>query len=423
MKTIFQQENQNEGLSLTQVIEAIRESITDLPLEFGKVLLIVPDFTRANSYAGPIANTFYHDLKNDYQVDILIALGTHMPMNESECSAMYGDIPFERFIMHDWRHETINIGEVPSDFIYEVSEGLMNDKITVEVNKNLWNGYDRIISIGQIVPHEVVGMANHSKNILVGCGGSKIINFSHMLGAVYGMERMMGKDHTPVRKVLDYAATMFLKDLPIYYVLTVTTAPDQKTLLHGLFMDEGREGFEKAVVLSQEKNLTLLDEPLRKVIVYLDEHEFKSTWLGNKAIYRTRMAIADGGELIILAPGVKIFGEDEEIDRLIRRYGYVGRDKILKMSAANNELKSNLSAAAHLIHGSSDDRFKIVYCTKFLNKEAIEGVNFSFCDYDEAVLRYNPNSLHDGVNVLADGEEVFFISNPALGLWADKSRF
>lgn len=306
----------------------------------------------------------------------------------------------------------------------EVSEGLVHDAIDVEVNKRILDrSYDLIISIGQVVPHEVVGMANYSKNVFVGCGGSNMINSSHMLGAFYGMERIMGKDHSPVRKVLDYAETHFIADLPLLYVLTVTTQQEGEVAVHGLFIGRERVVFEEAVKLSQQKNLIFMDKPLRKVVVFLDEREFKSTWLGNKSIYRTRMAIADGGELIVLAPGVRKFGEDDGNDVLIRKYGYIGRKNVLAACDRNKDLRDNLSVAAHLIHGSSDDRFSITYAVEKLSREEIEGAGFKYMDLKQAYEKYDPTRLKEGFNTLADGEEIFYISNPALGLWADRSRF
>lgn len=250
-----------------------------------------------------------------------------------------------------------------------------------------------------------------------------MINVSHMVGAFYGMERIMGRDHSPVRKIFDYAEEKFLADIPLIYVLTVTTAMGGNVTIHGLFIGRNRKLFEQAVALSQQKNLTFLDKPLKKVVVYLDEKEFKTTWLGNKAIYRTRMAIEDNGDLIVLAPGVRKFGEDNENDRLIRKYGYVGREKILKMVMENEDLQNNLSVAAHLIHGSSDGRFNITYAVKHLTKEEVEKAGFRYMPLEEALEKYDPKKLQDGMNVLEDGSEVFYISNPALGLWADKNKF
>ena len=405
-----------EGLSETELREALAKSLEGKDLKH--VLILPPDYTRMYSGAGKITEIYYDLLKDKCDVDIMPALGTHEPMTEAECKAFFGaDVPFEKILVHNWKTDVIKLGEVPGEFVSEVSEGLVTDKIDVEVNRRIMDKkYDLIISAGQVVPHEVVGMANYSKNIFVGCGGSSMINSSHMLGAFYGMERIMGKDFSPVRKVFDYAEENFLSEVPLMYVLTVTTNKGDDTFIHGLYIGRKRELFEMAVKNSQGTNLNKMDKPLKKVVVYLDPREFKSTWLGNKAVYRTRMAIADGGELIILAPAVKKFGEDDENDRLIRKYGYVGREKVLELVKEHDDLKANLSVAAHLIHGSSDDRFSITYCTKEIGAEEVEGVNFKYIPYDEITKKYDPKVLTDGFHTI-DGEEIFYISNPALGLW------
>jgi len=422
METIIGINENKKPLSDQQVLKIVKQSISDKKIK--KLLIIPPDFTRFYSMSGKITKMYYDLLKDTCQIDILPALGTHVKMTKQECLEMFGEIPYEKFIEHKWKEDVVKIGEINEEYVNKVSEGLVNEKIDVEINKIILDkSYDLIISIGQVVPHEVVGMANYSKNIFVGCGGSNMINQSHMLGAFYGMERVMGKDYSPVRKVLDYAHTHYLRDMPILFVLTVTTQNKESADIHGLFLGNTREVFSKAVKLSQEKNLTYLDEAPKKMVVYLDEKEFKSTWLGNKAIYRTRMAIADGGQLIVLAPSVDKFGEDKDIDKLIQKYGYVGRENVLKLIDENEDLQKNLSAAAHLIHGSSDGRFEITYAVDKLTKEQIENVSYKYLDYKETIKKYNPKTLKEGVNILEDGEEIFYISNPALGLWAERKKF
>ena len=409
---------ESEGIIDDKMLfEIIKKSVEGKNLK--KVLILPPDYTRMYSGAGKITNMYYKILKENCIVDIMPALGTHRPVTKEESELFFEkDIPYEKLIIHNWRKDVVKIGEVPSDFVKSVSEGLVDAKIDVEINKRLLDkSYDLVISIGQVVPHEVVGMANYSKNIFVGCGGSSMINSSHMLGAFYGLERIMGRDFSPVRKVFDYAEENFIKDIPLMYVLTVTTTNEKdETLIHGVYIGRKRELFEMSVWKSQKMNMTKLTEPIKKCVVFLDPREFRSTWLGNKAVYRTRMAMVEGGELIVLAPNVKKFGEDEENDRLIKKYGYVGRKKVLELVKTEEELKNNLSVAAHLIHGSSDGKFKVTYCTKHLSKEEVEGVGFDFMPYDEAVKKYNPEALKDGYNIV-DGEKVYYISNPALGLW------
>lgn len=421
---IFKIAQAEDGLTKEEIKTALLESLQGRSLK--NVLILPPDFTRFHSGAGYITNVYYHALTDmGVNVDIMPALGTHVAVKKQQWDAMFGDIPYEKMLVHDWRHDVVKIGEVPAEFLEEITEGLWHDPVSVEINKRVMDEkYDLIISPGQVVPHEVIGMANHSKNLFVGVGGSDMINKSHMVGAVYGMERMMGKDHTPVRRVFDYGMEHFLSKRPILFVLTVTTAPGGKIRTHGLFIGEGRNCLTEAVKLAQEKNIDFVEHGLKKCVVYLDPSEFKSTWLGNKAVYRTRMAMADGGKLIILAPGVERFGEDEQVDKLIRKYGYKGRLHTLEEfnKPENEDLRANMGAAAHLIHGSSDDRFSITYAVKDISQEEIAGVGFIPASYDEMAKKYDPGKLNYGYNTV-DGEEVYFIPNPALGLWINKEKF
>lgn len=390
-----------------------------------RVLAIPPDFTRFNSYAGPLTEMAY-DFYGDALTDVMPALGTHSPMTDGQISAMFGRVPRDRFRVHDWRNDVVTVGEVPAEYVREVSEGRVDYAWPAQVNKLLLDpSFDLILSIGQVVPHEVIGMANYTKNIFVGVGGSAGINRSHYLGATYGMERIMGRAKSPVRDVMEYARTHFVPQLPIVYVLTVM-AKDMDTggmAMKGLFVGDDFECFRLAAELSLETNFIMVDRPMQKCIVWLDPDEFKSTWLGNKAIYRTRMALADGAELIVLAPGLKEFGEDPAIDALIRKYGYKGTPHTLEATRENRELQDNLSAPAHLIHGSSEGRFRITYCPgEGMSREEIEGVGFDYAPLGEMMERYDVPSLRDGWNTVG-GEEVYYISNPALGLWAHPDRF
>ncbi len=346
-------------------------------------------------------------------------------MTENEIATMFGDVPRSLFLRHDFRSAAMTVGEAPADFVRGASGGLIDYPVPFQVNRMLLEGgYDLILSIGQVVPHEVVGMANFNKNLFVGTGGFEGINRTHFLGAVYGMERIMGRADNPVRRVLNYGSDHFLQNRPIVYVLTVIERVADGTLVpRGLYVGDDPQCFLRAADLSLKVNVTLLDRPLKKVVVYLDPAEFKSTWVGNKSIYRTRMAIDDGGELIVLAPGVEKFGEDKSIDALIRKYGYIGSIRVLDLVKHQADLQASLSSAAHLIHGSSEDRFSITYCPGKLTRQEIESVNFRYGDLATMERRYDPSRLLDGFNRLDDGEEVFYSSQPALGLWSYKERF
>jgi nickel-dependent lactate racemase len=387
-----------------------------------RVLAVPPDLTRIHSQAGVLTQLAY-GYYGDRLAAVLPALGTHAPLRPDQIAHMFGDVPQERFLVHNWRTDVETLGEVPAEYIREQSEGKLDYAWPAQVNRHIASGaFDLILSMGQVVPHEVIGMANYNKNILVGTGGREGINRSHYLGAVYGMERIMGRAQNPVRNVLNYAANRFLKHLPIVYVQTVVGRKgDGGLAVRGLYIGDDQECFLRAAELSVKVNFEMLEEPIRKAVVYLDPREFHSTWLGNKAIYRTRMALADGGELVVLAPGVREFGEDRRIDELIRKYGYLGTPATLAAVRDNADLADDLSAAAHLIHGSSEGRFQITYCPGGLSRNEIEGVGFAYGDLGEMMRRYDPAKLQHGYNAV-DGEDIFFIAHPGLGLWAHKSR-
>ena len=423
MSLLFAVGSTTKELSRAEIEAGLRSALEQLGPR-RRVLAVPPDFTRMHSQSGMLTEMAYR-YYGDALVDVLPALGTHKPMSDHEIATMFGATPRELFRVHDWRNDIVTLGEVPSELIREVSEGKLDYSWPAQVNKLLRDGgHDLILSIGQVVPHEVVGMANGSKNIFVGTGGVMGIHRSHFLGAVYGMERMMGRADTPVRRVLNYASEHFGGLLPqIVYVQTVVNKNAAgKLVMRGLYISDDNQAFELAAALSLKCNFLMMDREIRKAVVYLDPHEFKSTWLGNKSVYRTRMALADDAELIVLAPGVHEFGEDAAIDRLIRRYGYCGTPATLAAVKEDAELAANLSAAAHLIHGSSEGRFTIRYCPGHLTREEIEGVHFAYGDLGEYAARYDPAKLADGWNVV-DGEEIFFVSNPGLGLWAYEGRF
>lgn len=419
----YQRGSENEELSSNDLRTALHEALDKLGKR-QKVLAIPPDYTRLHSKAGEITAHAW-EYYGDKLTDILPALGTHVAMTPEEISDMFPKVPHDLFRVHDWRNDVVTLGVVPGDYIAEITDGRISYDWPAQVNKMLVEGrHDLILSIGQVVPHEVIGMANYNKNIFVGTGGAEGINKSHFIGAAYGMERIMGRANNPVRRVLNYASEHFAQDLPIVYVQTVIGRNKAgKLVTRGIFIGDDEEVFEMAADLSIKVNFEMVAEPLKKVVVYLDPSEFRSTWLGNKSIYRTRMALADGAELIVLAPALKEFGEDKTIDKLIRKYGYCGTPKTLEYVENNEDMKNNLGAAAHLIHGSSEGRFSVTYCPGHLSREEIESVHFQYADLNEMLKRYNPEKLKDGFNILPDGEEIFYISNPAVGLWAHKDRF
>jgi len=402
----------------------------------GPVLIIPPDITRFYSRAGFLTDIAARELGPRLGA-VMPALGTHRAMTGEEIGRMFPKTPQALFRAHDWRNDVVTLGRIEGAWVEKATEGKVRYDWPVQVNKLLRDGgYSLILSPGQVVPHEVIGMANHLKNIFVGTGGKEAIDKSHFAGASYGMERMMGRADTPVRALFDEGFKRFGDQLPpILYALTVVGPrsnaeaakagkPAGSLALRGLYIGFGRECFEEASALARQVNVDIMDEPIKKAVVYLEAEEFRATWLGNKAIYRTRMAMEDGVELLILAPGLERFGEDMEVDKLVRKYGYRPSKVILEKAEKEREIAENLSVAAHLIHGSSEGRFTVRYCPgPGVSRAEIESVGYEWGSLDEALARYDVKKLSLGWNTHSDGERFFFVPNPALGLWAERKRF
>lgn len=420
MTTYFSKGSPDTEIQSAELREIVSRVFSDLGNR-QKVLALPPDFTRFPSRAGEIT-CLLHDHYGEALTDVMPALGTHFAMPDSQLDKMFPTVPKELFRVHDWRNDVVTIGEVSAEFVTKVTEGIWNKPWKAQLNKLLWSKqHDLIVSIGQVVPHEVIGMANYNKNIFVGTGGVDGINESHFISAAYGMERVMGRANNPLRSILNHAQEQFCDDLPLLFVLTVIGENESgENVIRGLYIGDDHDCFYEAADLAQKVNVKIFDERPKRVVAWLDPEEFHSTWIGNKSVYRTRMLIDDGGELIVLAKGVKTFGEDPEIDRLIRKYGYRTSPEVMSFVDHNADLRDNLSAAAHLIHGSSENRFKITYATENISKDEIESVGYSHIDYSEAAHKYDFENLKDGWNEDADGK-FFFVRNPALGLWAHRS--
>jgi len=434
-KTFLSEGGEAADFTDAEIDSLFSRALAQACAEAGKVssvLLIPPDITRFHSRAGFLTGIAYRELtKAGIAVKVLPALGTHIPLTPAQCEKMFPDVPYSLFLVHDWRNDVVRLARIDRKWVEKTTGGAVNYDWPVQVNKILRDGgFDLIVSLGQVVPHEVVGMANHAKNILVGTGGKEAIDKSHFAGAVYGMEKMMGRTDTPVRAMLDEGMRLGGGMLPpVLYALTVISAraangSDGSLAMRGLFCGFGRACFEQAAALSRKVNVDLLDKPVHKAVVYLDPGEFRTTWLGNKAVYRTRMAMADKGELLIIAPGLKRFGEDLMLDALIRKHGYRPSGVIKEIAGKDSELADNLGAAAHLIHGSSEGRFTVRYCPgPGVSRKEIESVGFEWGDIGEASARYDVHKLATGWNTGSDGERFFFVPNPALGLWALRDSF
>ncbi len=406
---------------MEQTAEEARRRICARPK---RVLLLPPDITRAHSGAGRLTELLYHHFAREADVHLIPTLGQHVPHTPEVNRRMFGAIPNEKIHAHDWRGGCVHVGEIPADFVKESSQGAADWPIPVVLNRMVMEcGWDLIIHVGHVVPHEVLGFANHNKNYFIGLAGKEMICASHMAAASYGIENNLGNLITPVRACFNKAENDFLGHLPDVYVQIVMARDEADQLVTtGLYVGDDLETYLEAARQSREQNITVFDEPVQRMVCVMQADEFVSTWVANKAIYRTRMAIADGGELIVIAPGLERFGEQPEVDAIIRKYGYVGTPKVMEYYRKSPELQDLAHATAHLIHGSSEGRFRITYAPGHMTREEIEGVGFGYADLEQTLAKYPPDRMKEGWNELPGGERVFFIHTPSAGLWSTRKK-
>lgn len=424
----FQEEK--DRLSKEQVLELTRkfaeETRERIVRNPKRVLLLPPDITRAHSGAGYMTEELYKVFSKEADVHLIPTLGQHVPHTPEQNRWMFGSVPENRIHAHDWRAGSQVIGEIPASFVRDLSDGKVDWAIPVSLNKMLLEGeWDLILNIGHVVPHEVLGFANHNKNYFIGLGGKEMICASHLFAACCGIENNLGTLITPLRACFNKAEEDYLGHLPDAYLQVVMSYDSSDKLVHtGFYAGDDQGTYLAAAHASKKQNITIVP-PLKKIVAVMQGDEFYSTWVANKAIYRTRKAIAEGGELLIIAPGLKRFGEQPEVDALIRKYGYIGTEKVMELwcqCPQEGDLKDLAVGTAHLIHGSSEGRFTITYAPGQMSEEDIRGVNFHYADYEETVRRYNPEKLSNGFNTMPDGEEIYFISTPSAGLWSTADR-
>lgn len=384
-----------------------------------RALLLPPDLTRMHSGAGRWTELLYQQLSAGCDTHVIPTLGQHQPHSEAENRVMFGTVPHARIHAHDWRRGVTRVGAIPARVVSELTGGRADWEIPVDLNRPLMEeSWDLIVHIGHVVPHEVLGFASHNKNYFIGLGGKETISASHMASAAVGIENNLGREISPVRACFNWAEEHFLGRLPdVYLLLVLGLGAEGKLETRGVFVGDDLETYLAAARASARHNVTRLPQPLAKAVAFMQPDEFRSTWVANKAIYRIRKAMANGGELLVLAPGVERFGEQPEVDAMIRKYGYCGTPKAMAAYREDPVLHDLGLAAAHLMNGSSEGRFTIRYAAGKLSQKEVESIHFAWADAPAALARYPPSALSTGWNTLPDGEKIYFVNTPSLGLW------
>ena len=363
-----------------------------------RVLAIVPDKTRDDNtdLLFPFASELLA-ARGAAQFDALIAQGTHMPMTEEEKRAKVGlaqgaALPLLGHIYdHQWNRpeELVDLGELSAARVAELTGGLINETVKVNLNRLLAPGlYDTILIFGATVPHEVAGFAGGAKYFFPGVAGPDLTHATHWLGALASIERVIGRVETPTRHMIEAAADLVPARV-ISLNSVVTRTDDERLRTHALFCGDFREAFRRAADVSRHVHIKYTDRKYQRVVALLDEH-YDELWVGGKASYKLGGIIEEGGELIIYAPHLRAISETHGL--LIEKYGYAPIDRVREMVALSTELRSNLAVAAHLAHvsyaGSRDATGKVVPRYKITMASALDEatcrrVNLGFMDYRE----------------------------------------
>ncbi|PYS94255.1 MAG: hypothetical protein DMF64_01290 [Acidobacteria bacterium] len=361
-----------------------------------RVLAIIPDKTRDDNtdLLFPCAAEILAARRVE-QFDALVAQGTHMPMTEAEKRAktgLHADLAAQglgQIYDHQWNRpeELVTLGELSAERVCELTGGLIDQSVTVNLNRLLAPGrYDTVLVFGATVPHEVAGFAGGAKYFFPGIAGPDLTHATHWLGALATIERVIGRVETPTRHMIE-AAAEFVPARIISLNSVVTRTEDNRLRTHALFAGDIRQAFRHAAEVSRHVHIKYTGRKYKRVVALLDEH-YDELWVGGKASYKLGGIIEEGGELIIYAPHLHAISETHGL--LIEKYGYAPLDRVREMVALSTELQANLAVAAHLAHvsyaGQRDEtgrvvpRYRITMASA-LDEATCQRVNLGFIDH------------------------------------------
>jgi nickel-dependent lactate racemase len=386
-------------------LRSIVEQALDVIQPGERVLAIIPDKTRDDNTHElfPIADEFLRK-RGVAAFDALVAQGTHPPMSEAQKLAKIGNTDFRGSIFdHRWNEpdELITLGELSADLTRELTGGLIDHAVPVTINKLLAPGvYDTVLVFGATVPHEVAGFAGGAKYFFPGVAGPELTHTTHWLGALAGIENIIGRVDTPTRRLIEAAADLI--PARIISLNTVVSRNDGELTTYALFTGDIREAFRRAAEVSRHVHIRYTGRKYKRVVALLDPH-YDELWVGGKASYKLGAIIEAGGELIIYAPHLTKLSETH--GALIEKYGYAPLESVRDMLGVSQELRENLCIAAHLAHvayagridteGKIVPRYQITMATG-LDEETCRRVNLGYLDYrtlDYESMRSDPDTL------------------------------
>jgi nickel-dependent lactate racemase len=311
-------------LGADEVRDIVHAGLDAIAPDGKRILFIIPDGTRTMPMPQMFGLLRDHIGARAKAMDFLIALGTHQPMDDAALSAHLGVAVqnglagTSRVINHAWDKPAtfITIGTIAASEIAELSGGRLAQDVPVSLNRIIFD-YDHIVICGPVFPHEVVGFSGGNKYFFPGIAGAEVINFTHWLGALITNYEVIGSGYTPVRAVIDRAASM-VKVPTSCFGLVVTALGTA-----GLYFGDARAVWEKASALSSQRHIVWLDRPMKTVLSVMPSM-YADIWTAGKGMYKIEPAVADGGEVIIYAPHIREVSVTH--GRILEEVGYHCRD-------------------------------------------------------------------------------------------------
>ena len=388
---IFGKGSAHSSLDNTELRKIVENAIDDIQSN-ARVLAIIPDASRDDNthILFPFADEFLRS-KGFAKFDALVAQGTHPPISDNQKLEKIGLQNFTGNIFnHEWNNpeNLTRIGGFSSEEVSEMTTGAFARAVDLAVNKLILD-YDLILVFGATVPHEVAGFSGGAKYFFPGISGADLTNATHWIGALAGIENIIGQIETPTRFLIEKAADFIQAEI-INFTSVVSRNNQNLLQTHALFAGDFREIFRKSAAISRQIHIKFVDKKFKKVLAILDEH-YTELWTGGKASYKLGGIIEDGGELVIYAPHLTRISETH--GAFIEKYGYAPIEKIKELAANSEELQKNLCVAAHLAHvsycGNCDNlkmpKYKITLATQ-IPEEICRKVNLQFADYKKLDL-------------------------------------
>jgi nickel-dependent lactate racemase len=401
-------------LNRQQIADAVRQYFQQRPAPRGRILVIVPDNTRS----GPVGEVFREIFRCVGQtaeaLDVLVALGTHPPLSETQiCKRLaiseadrkttYASV---RFFNHHWDDPATfaSIGTIPAAEIREITEGLFEEAVAVEVNKLVLD-YDELFIVGPVFPHEVVGFSGGHKYVFPGIAGADIINFFHWLGAVITNPCINGSKWTPPRRVVERAASL----LPVPHTLFALVALENG--LKGLYVGDVIPAWEHAVELSRQVHIVYKDSPFQTVLG-IAPAMYEDLWTAGKVMYKLEPIVADGGTLIIYAPHIREISYSH--GAILEKLGYHTRDYFLKQMARFPDVpRGVLAHSTHVkgigtfVDGVEKPRINVVLATG-ISEERCRRVNLGYLDPRTVDVTEYENREDEGLLIVHHAGELLY---------------